>query len=121
MFHALYCYVIFVLSLAPKQCTGQHKFYIDVIGIIFYLLHKGHVAENLQKECLFLLKFNGSIKSQYLKGTNFLIDVKFKFWLALPATDAHLKLLLFVTVSGEFARFDLNLLYTHKQILGVFK
>ena len=29
-----------------------------VIAIVFFLLDKGHEAENLQKECLFLLHYH---------------------------------------------------------------
>ena len=39
----------------PKQCKGHHGFYIDCHCYRFFLLDKGHEAENLQKECLFLL------------------------------------------------------------------
>ena len=31
---------------------------MNVIVIVFFLLDKGHEAENLQKECLFLLNYH---------------------------------------------------------------
>ena len=37
------------------QCKGHHGFYIV---IVFFLLDKGHEAENLQKECLFVLYYH---------------------------------------------------------------
>ena len=40
--------------LVPKQSKDHHGFYLDCHCYRFLLLDKGHEAENLQKECLFL-------------------------------------------------------------------
>ena len=50
--------------LVPTQCKGRHGFYID----------KGHEAENLQKECLFLLHLKISFwKFEYKSSQNDLL------------------------------------------------